>query len=52
VTANFSDPQFAFVWASYGLLALVVVGVVAIACARLSYWARRAKDADDPGQPQ
>lgn len=46
MTANLADPHFAFVWPSYGLLILVILGLAALAFSRLSHWARRAKDVD------
>ncbi|MBU6373060.1 MAG: hypothetical protein KJS97_10050 [Alphaproteobacteria bacterium] len=51
MTANLADPHFAFVWPSYGLLILVLVGLAALAFGRLTHWARRAKAGDDePGR--
>ena len=47
MTANLADPHFAFVWPSYGLLLIVLVGLAALAFGRLSHWARRAKASDD-----
>jgi len=49
VSANFSDPHFAFIWPSYGLMALVIVAMGVFAYARLTHWARRAK-AEDVGE--
>lgn len=43
MTANFADPHFAFVWPSYGLMALVLAGLGLMAYLRLAHWAREAK---------
>ncbi|MFZ4601189.1 MAG: hypothetical protein ACOYM8_01950 [Caulobacterales bacterium] len=50
MTADFTDPHFAFVWPSYALLALVIAGLSIAAYLRLSHWARRAKADDEPGR--
>lgn len=49
MNANLSDPHFAFIWPSYGLLVLVVVAMAVFAYVRLAHWARRAK-AEDAGE--
>ena len=50
MTANFADPNFVFVWPSYALLALVMVGLALVAWTRLSRWSRLARsEQDGPG---
>lgn len=46
MTANLADPHFAFVWPSYGLLIVVLIGLAVLAFSRLSHWAQRAKALD------
>jgi hypothetical protein len=47
VTANLADPHFMFVWPSYALLSLVMIGLAMVAWMRLSHWARLARSGQD-----
>jgi heme exporter protein CcmD len=48
VTADFSHDHWDFVWAAYGVTALVFGALIVVSIARLRHWAQAAKAEKEP----